>query len=243
VADDDLKFLVASILKEIENLPKEAQVNLIDGELIQFLKKIDPKDRETLIISILSFFSYLKAIVPREEKPGVASVWTNYILIMLFALVEKIMGKEGYVHFFNYISEYRNIKRCNKGDTEKVIEEWREKYGSSEQIRKFFKENIKKEETDEIMSEIQKDPKFKDVIDIDSFVNKMIKLRGQFVHYLSLECISYSNIYSMLVKDKNGDLISDNIQWVRTISINKLIAYILRGVFRKFNTNKILTSI
>jgi hypothetical protein len=241
--DNNLKFLADSILKEMEILPNGARVSLRDSELIQFLKNIELEDRKLFVVSILSFFSYIKAITPCGVTPGIAPVWTNYILIILFALVERIMGKEGYVYLFNYLSEGQNIKRCNKGDTEKVIEEWRQKYGSSEQIRKFFKKYLRKEEAEEIIKEIKKDPKLKSVTNIDSFVNKMICLRGEFVHYLSLECISHFNIYGMLVKNKNGNLVSDNIQWFKTISIYKLTGYILRGIFRKFDNSKMLTSL
>ncbi|MCK9614012.1 MAG: hypothetical protein M0R48_00745 [Candidatus Omnitrophica bacterium] len=241
MVDNGLNFLAASILKEMELLPKGSRPNLEKDKLIQFLENIDIKDRELFITSILCFFAYFKSIVPCAETPGTASIWTNYVLITLFALVERSMEKE--VSFWSYINKDENIKRCNKGDTKKVIEEWRQKHGSSEKIRRFFKENIKKEETDEIEKVIKKDPKFKNVSDIDVFITKIIKLRGEFVHGLSLECISSSNIYAMLVQDKNGNLISDNMQWVKTIDINKLIAYILKGIFRKFDTKKIVTSI
>ena len=235
---DDIMYVARLTGDALRGFPSASQGNLInfnDENLYDLLVDIEDNDRSTLVKGLLSFSFYVKNVKYNEEKAGVAPIWTNFVLIVLFGLVEKIMSNHEYVPFFNFINKRK--EQCNNGQTQDVIDEWIKKYGANEKMRKFFKDYITEDEKKQILTAIAKDNTFND---LDDFIKKVIDYRSKFVHCLGLDCINPSDNRSELVPDDEGELTTDSVQGVPTLSIDKLVKYVIKGVLRKYDKHKIL---
>ena len=171
---------------------------------------------------------YYKAIKPADGVSGISNIWTNFIVLILFGLVENVMYEHKYCDCYSYLKS-KASKDCN---IEEILEEWRTLYGESEKIRIFFDRFISVKEQDEIINALKKDQKWKGVDTLASFVKRVTKYRNEFVHSLSLQGIDAFNFDVGLENQKEAEWL-----WYPTISIDMLIHYILQGVFRKFDKN------
>lgn len=217
--------------KELSNV---AQISIPNLELEAFLKSMTNEERALFVNSVFSFWIYYKAIKPADGVSGISNIWTNFIVLILFGLVENIMYEHKYCDCYSYLKS-KVSKDCN---TEEILEEWRKLYGESEKIRIFFDRFISVKEQDEIIKALKKDPKWKGVDTLSSFVKRVAKYRNEFVHSLSLQGIDVSNVRMEIQEEESKEEIKS--LWYPTISIDMLIHYILQGVFRKLDKSGVL---
>ncbi|GEM_PF-5434757 len=243
---EDKKIFISQILKtHHEMVPQGMSIDLKEDELLCLLEAMDESERQLFCDAFSKFFLYMKIASRCRGTADVKDIWTNFILIILFGLIEKIMVNEN-ILLDQYLE--RNVSRCVSPDeTRKLLEEWRETYGANRKVHKFFKNHILENERTEIIDVLKGNPYFKKITSnedpIKKFVNEIISWRSKFVHELGLGSASASDNMTYIEPDKNGDLSSDNEMLYPAVSIDLLIYYVLLGFFRRFNKNSILTTI
>jgi hypothetical protein len=237
-------YIQRIVTSETGSIPVSSHLTLKDKELLQFLNNMNDSERMNFVEAIFHFDLYMKVINPCRNLEDTGGVWTNFVLVCLFGLIEKIM--EEYKSCYNYIGEY--IKRCiNPKATKDVLNEWREKYGANKKVHRFFELYILDSEKTEIINTLKKNPNFNFITQsedpIEKFINWIIKCRSGFVHALSLEGLSAFNIQAYINPDESEDLTSANMIWYPTVGIDELIHYVLLGVFRRYDSKKVLSTI
>jgi len=130
---------------QADYLPQDAILNLRDKELKGFLGKLSPEEKGQFFES-LRRFRYYTCLIKEILEERLAS---NFLLLILIALIEFVMGKDSYVPLPNFIDE--KLKACNECDKDIVqswLDDWRERYGSVNNIQKFFQEHLKDYKTE-----------------------------------------------------------------------------------------------
>ncbi len=239
-------FIQKTIGMESTVLSNSASVNIRDEHLKQFIQNMDDEKRALFSNVISSFYVYIRTIEPSKDVSGSQGIWTNLVLIVLFGLIEKVMSDYQYEDCYTYLKKAIQNGRVLKDDD--ILEEWRLKYGANEKVRKFFNEFVIEQEQNEILNAIRNDPSWKGIDSIEKFINRVIRYRGEFVHSLSFQCISEFDaklVLPLIPQSANQEeisaLVSDPVNWCPTLSIDRVINFILKGIFRKFDQGKILS--
>lgn len=238
-------FIQKTIGMESAVLNNSALVNIRDEDLKQFIQNMDDEKRGLFFNSISSFYIYIRTIEPSKNVSGSQGIWTNLVLIVLFGLIEKVMSEHQYEDCYTYLKKIIQNGRILKD--ENILEEWRLKYGANEKVRKFFNEFVIEQEQNEILDAIRSDPSWKGIDSIEKFINRVIRYRGEFVHSLSFQCISEFDakiVLPLIPQSANQEeistLVGNPVNWRPTLSIDRVINFILKGILRKFDARKIL---
>ena len=207
-----------------------------EGLFNDYLQGIEDKDRTRFIDAMMSFLHYYREVRP-SGGGGVSGVWTNFVVLILFGLIEAVMREHEYRDCYSYLDGRKN----ENIELNVLLEQWKNEYGSNEKVRIFFKTCITDERKQAILDNIKNDPKWQDAKTIDDFISKIMEYRHQFVHTLSLESISVFNV-RLAIKNieewQKGDAMK--LQWYDTLAIDSLISAVLRGVLRKFDEKNML---
>ena len=246
-----IDLIQKTIGQESRLLPNAAQVSIRDQDLGNFLETLDAKEKLLFINSIASFHIYLRTIAPGKEVAGTQGIWTNFVLAVLFGLIELIMGGKNYVPCYTYLKNYLDANKVDSIPKE-VLQEWKEKYGSNEMIRIFFEKYVSDADQKEILKWVENDPQWRGITNIQSFIGQMLKYRNDFIHKLSIESIAENDAHLVLPKNLGDDdseedefdimirMTNDPKNYYQTLSIDRLTHFILKGVFRRFDIKNLL---
>lgn len=226
-------------------VPQGITIDLREHELLCLIESMDKNEMELFCDAFFKFSLYLKIANRCRGVANLEDICTNFILITLFGLVEKIMVEKN-ILFGEYVEQ--NIGRCvSQHETEKLLKEWREVYGANRKVHSFFKSHILEKECEKIIAPLKDNPYFKKIAldkdPIKKLVDEIISWRSKFVHELGFGSASASGKKAYIMPDKNGILSSDNEKLYPAVGIDLLIYYVLLGFFRRFNKNGILTTI
>jgi hypothetical protein len=249
MANLDFKKVIDSIQKGFGEeateiyLPTKAALFLRDNELLEFLKNMDNHTRPEFFEATYYFEQYMTAINPCRNVNGVGGIWTNFILVILFGLMERVMQPK-HIDCYNYIQ--KNANKCiDKNATNKILEEWRKEYGANSKVHNFFELYISEYEKKEIIETISQNPNFENITNTDNpikkFINWVIECRGKFVHELGIKGMSAFGYEMIMEFNNDGEEIKR--EWYPTTDIDQLTQYVLLGVFRKYDLRKVLTTI
>ena len=240
--DDLVGALQSSIGVESSVLSNTACIDIADQDLKKFLENMSDAELSKFLSAIFYFFSYYKIIKHCEEAKDISDIWTNFVVVLLFGLIETVMTKHSYKECYSYLNA-----RKNEGvDLSTLLDQWIAEHGSNEKIRVFFKKYVSETERKSILDAVKNDPKWKKVKTVNAFINKIINLRNDFVHSLSIENICAFNMRMVLgdtgaVAAGAGRLADSKVQWYPTISIDMLTHLILKGVYMKFDSTNALS--
>jgi len=218
---------VAKTIGVTSDFPIGAQISIQDEKKIESsFQNLSEKERLLLRNAISAFWIYARDINSLRESPGVWNSWVNFMLIVLFGLVESVMGKH---------KDLRKYLQGHKGrvDIGELLKDYDHKHGSSQKVRSFFDQYILKSEKEDILEAISKDKEWKGVKDIGSFIRRIVRLRSRFVHNLDLPKISAFDIRLKVdISQEKNFMVTG---WVPTLSIDRITHYVLMGVFRRFD--------
>ena len=236
-------FIQETVGPQSELIPSEAHLTLRDQDIKSFIENMLADEQNLFKIAILNFQHYMNALNPVRKNKHRPEAWTNFVLIVLFGLIEQVVHDK-YEDCYNYVK--KNIKKCvDEGGTEEVLEEWRKAYGANLKVRNFFKEYISDEEKEHIIYILKQNPKFKKITSsedpIKKFIGWIIECRGYFVHGLSRNAIDESNLSVQLKNEAEDEFKNEDFVWHPTLSIGQLIKFVLLGVFRRFDKGKELS--
>lgn len=196
-------------------------LSLKDAELEKFLEEVNKEQKERLLESLAYFDLYCRniGILRAAEKRSI--VWPNFMLILLMSLIERVMNSD-YVDLYQYIE---NKIKVGEAITVSILEEWKEKYGSTKSVRLFFKEYL--EDKEGLICKHYKTVEF--------FIEEIIKKRNKFVHGLD---ISVYGEFGFSLKDSG--CVDGKYEIEEKLSIDNIANLILKGVFRRFGYRGVL---
>ena len=200
---------------------------LMDSDLEQFLKRLTVNEKEKFFEALRRFRYYAGLLGDVwDERLG-----SNFLVVVLFALIEFVMGKESYKPLPNFLEEKLSVSdSCGKNSVQSWLKEWRIQYGSVNNVQRFFEENLKDFEK-ELLDYVRQCEGWENCDTIPKFAKQLAEFRHHFVHSLSTEQIWPWDKRFLTVK--NGALQKLDTP-VRVLSMPFVTRIILIGVLRKF---------
>ncbi len=153
-------------------------------EFNEFVASLNPDNKNKFIW--LSAFWYIMG-----NKPKMAYKQTQKIIVS-FSVIESLYEEDEYQDFFTWLNTKRLKEKTKEfnGDSEKILKElqteWKNKYGSSEKMRIFLRENLSERQRQTLFNhfKIKKsgDEKFREIKNVDEFSECLIIIRNSFIH-------------------------------------------------------------
>lgn len=227
----DLRKEIDEIQKAVglqaDYLPQEAILDLRDGELRDFLDKLTPEETEKFREALLRFQYYVGLLRDIwEERLG-----SNFLVVVLFALIEFVMGRNSYKPLPNFLEEKLSASdSCDKHTAQLWLNEWRTQHGSVNSVQRFFEENLKDFER-ELLDYVRQCEGWEKCDTIPKFAKQLAEFRNRFVHSLGTEQIWPWD--KRFLTFHNGQL-KPLANPVRVLSMPFVTRIVWIGVFRKF---------
>lgn len=205
----------------------KAMLNLKDNEIRDFLKALTPEEHQRFFDALRRFRHYSSLIGKAwEERLG-----SNFLLLILTALIEFVMTKESYVDSFPFIDgKLQAVDECDKDIVQSWLDEWRRRYGSGKKIQRFFDENLREYEQ-QLLEYVRQCEGWSHCTTMKRFVRQLTEYRNDFVHSLDTKQIWPWDQRLLTVQDGTLRGLANP---VRVLSIPFVTRIIWIGVFRKF---------
>ena len=234
------KAIKKNIINVFEQVFKENEGLIVVKEGIDdFLRKLEEKpDELALFNKAVSFFIYYANPILRIDKKQYHRI-TNIILIILFSLVEGLMQDIEFKDFARFLRE--KIKQSDDNemvDKKELLftleEEYRDKYGSIEKVRKFFISGYVSENDRNFLLKKYRNGKYDK---IEKVLSEIYTMRSKFIHNLGFEKLFPIDAILELVEDssgKDGKESKNELEIQTTLNIKDFMIIVWVGILRKF---------
>ena len=215
---------------------RDFYLTVISRNLDSFIDAVDEDFLNQFIKARCYFLRYFLGLDKIRDDRSCGATLSNSLLILVFSLIEGVMQEEKFltcIPFLEHVSSRVKKEHLKLDDNflENLVKEYREKYGATEKVRKFFADFVS-EEDKQFIIKYYKNGKFKD---INGILEDIYRLRSHFVHSLGMDFLRPYPFEKVLKYDEKNQRQYFEVE--NCLNINDLIAIVWMGIMSKFGLN------
>jgi len=207
-------------------------------EIDSWIKNASEDQVMKLSKGINFFLFYYEPLEKIKDDSVYTKQYSNFILILLFSLIEGMMEEKEYKNCVEYLKiEEKKYKNCIRIINIKklfgeMIEEYEENYGIVKSVKKFFEKYVRDKDKEFILT-VYKDGKKET---INAIINDIYDMRSDFIHSCGFEALSRDDVELEFKKDdKMGEYMGTIVS---TLNLRDFIVIVWYGILNKYRFDK-----